>query len=429
MSAQGTLSNVVSPGTPPNPGDDVTDTTSEASGQKLTSSPNKVDEIIAAYMTTAKTEKPNVLSAESSYDQSEAAENTPVSPASAQEQDVPEEQCTIPSGTTTEATSIIYFDIDSDLDVPFKAESGVIICKVSSAQLALASTVWRTMLYGDKSMKRSEKEHLVLNIDGDVRALIMLFHIIHYEFDRVPVKLSLDELHSVADVISRYQCAHLIYPWAKTWINSIPMYDNPEEHYRSSPKAAFVAWVLGDISLFLRSVEQVILSSKLIDGQLVDLDGNSLRDLGNINESLLVWISTTRLEILSQILHVLNEPFRQPSSDDKSLKPPFCKLGSQQKVCEAMMLGSMIPQLIAAGLFPVPEPSEFQDSIDTLRSKINDFKYTPYEGRDWMPHLSHISCSLGYVEAVQLSLGNMRVPLSRNFIDEFGSRARVSGIM
>ncbi|KAI1798910.1 hypothetical protein F4811DRAFT_150953 [Daldinia bambusicola] len=427
MSTQDTPPKVVSPGIPPNPNDGATSTTSEAQGQNVISPPSKAGEIIAA-LTAANTKKSDVLSTESSYDQSEATENTPMSTVSAQEQDVSEEHCASPSGASMKMKSILYFDIDSDLDVPLKAEDGIVLCKVSSAQLALASPVWRTMLYGNKSIKRTDGKRLAVNIDGDAMALETLFHIIHYEFDRVPVKLSLDELHHVAHVISRYQCAHLIYPWAETWINSIPTYDEPEERYRCSPKAVFVAWVLGDIPLFRQYVEQIILSSKLVEGQLVDVDGNSLYELGNIHELLLVWISTTRLEIISQILDALNEPFKRPFSDDKSLKPPFCKLGSQQKECEIMMLGSMIPQLMAAGLFPVPEPTEFQGSIDTLRSKINDIKYIPYEGRDWMPHLSHISCSLGYTEAVHSSLANVKVPLDRNFVNEFVARARVSGI-
>ncbi|KAK6948820.1 hypothetical protein Daesc_010591 [Daldinia eschscholtzii] len=369
----------------------------------------------------------NIPSAEGSKDESEA-KSTPDATTFIHALDDTEKQCFIPAGASSDIKSIIYFDIDSDLDIPFETEGGLILCKVSSAHLALASPVWRNMLYGNNYIKRSDEEAWVVSIDGYASALMTLFHIIHYEFDKVPVKLPLEELYRIAVVISRYKCTHLIYPWAETWINSLPTNHAPEENYRNSRKAMFIAWVLGDVSLFRRSVEQIVLSSKLVTSQLVDSDGNSLSDVENIHEDLLGWIGTTRLETISLILDALSEPFRRPSSGDKSPKPPFCKLGTQQKECETMMLGSMVPQLMAAGLFPVPEPREFLDSIDTLKSKINNFKYTPYEGRDWMPHLSHISCSLGYSEAVEASLADMQVPLDCGFMDDFVARSRISGI-
>ncbi|OTB10258.1 hypothetical protein K445DRAFT_49662, partial [Daldinia sp. EC12] len=154
-------------------------------------------------------------------------------------------------------------DVDSDLDIPLETEGGLILCKVSSAHLALASPVWRTMLYGNNYIKRSDEEAWMVSIDGYASALTTLFHIIHYKFDKVPVKLPLEELYRIAVVISRYKCTHLVYPWAETWVNSLPTSNAPEENYRNSRKAMFIAWVLGDVSLFRRSVEQIVLCSKL----------------------------------------------------------------------------------------------------------------------------------------------------------------------
>ncbi|KAI0853612.1 hypothetical protein F5Y00DRAFT_105186 [Daldinia vernicosa] len=324
--------------------------------------------------------------------------------------------------------SIIYFDMDSDLDIPLSTHHSPIVCKVSSAHLALASPVWRTMLYGNDAVKRSNAEDWVVSIDGDAPALITLFRIIHYEFNKVPTRVSIDELHSIAVAISRYRCAHLVYPWAETWVNNLRKYDTAKEYYRDSRKAVFIAWVLGDASFFVNSLRQLVLNSKLIDGRLVDAEGKLLSGMEDIHKDLPGWISTARLRIVSQMLNALNKPFRRHTSADGSFEPPFCKLGSQQKECETMMLGSIVPQLIAAKLFPVPKPPEITDSIKTLQSKINKIKYTPYEGRDWMPHLSHVGCSLGYSEAAQESVANMRIPLDLDFMIELHLRAHVSGV-
>ncbi|KAI0116702.1 hypothetical protein F4814DRAFT_413713 [Daldinia grandis] len=334
-----------------------------------------------------------------------------------------EEQMVLDSSSSNKAKSIIYFDTDGDLEIALSTHRGLIVCKVSSPHLALASPVWCSMLYGNDAVKKSDLEDWVVSINGDASALLTLFCIIHYKFNNVPTTVSLEELHSIAGVISRYKCAHLVYPWAETWVNGLPKYDTTEEEQRSSRKALFVAWVLGDITIFRRSVEQIVLSSKLINGQLVDADGNPLSDMEDIHKDLPGWIGTTRLTILSRMIDALNEPFRRPTSPDGS-----CKLGPQQKECGMMMLGSIILQLMAVGLFPMPEPDEYTDSIETLRSKISEIMYTPYEGCDCMPHLSRVGGSLGYGRAAEESVANMRVPLDHGFAAGFFIRARVSGI-
>ncbi|KAI1644659.1 uncharacterized protein F4817DRAFT_203572 [Daldinia loculata] len=411
---------------PLDPCDDVTSISTEIDVSEVAVSPSKTDKITTALDATG--DDIAALSDGVSGDQFKAADSSASSVVSIQESHHWEEQLVVDSSSSNMAKSIIYFDIDSDLDIPLSTHRGATVCKVSSAHLALASPVWRTMLYGNDAVKRSDVEDWVVSIDGDASALITLFRIIHYEFNKIPTTVSLDELHSIAVAVSQYKCAHLVYPWAETWVNSLPKYDTTEEYHRSSRKTVFIAWVLGDVPLFRYSVEQIVLSSKLIDGQLVDADGKSLSDMEDIHKDLPGWISTTRLEIISQILDALREPFRRPISADGSCQPPFCKLGSQQKECETMMLGSIILQLVATKLFPAPEPHEFTDSIETLRSKINKIKYTPYEGRDWMPHLSHVGCSLGYSEAAEESVANMRIPLDHGFMSDFFTRARVSGV-
>lgn len=77
-----------------------------------------------------------------------------------------------------------------------------------------------------------------------------------------------------------------------------------------------------------------------------------------------------------------------------------------------MMLGSIIPALAKAGLFPVPEPEKFTGSIVTLKNELDNVKTIPYVGKEWMPHTSHENCNLGFRESVIACLKEMIVPLS-----------------
>jgi hypothetical protein len=77
-----------------------------------------------------------------------------------------------------------------------------------------------------------------------------------------------------------------------------------------------------------------------------------------------------------------------------------------------MMLGSVIPALTRAGLFPVPEAEGFTDSIKNLKDKLDNVKIIPYIGKEWMPHMSHENCDLGFSQSVMTCLKEMTVPLS-----------------
>ena len=76
------------------------------------------------------------------------------------------------------------------------------------------------------------------------------------------------------------------------------------------------------------------------------------------------------------------------------------------------MLGSIIPALTRARLFPIPEPGTFSGSISQLKEKLDGIKTIPYVGKEWAPHMSHEGCNLGFRESVTTCLRAMAVPLS-----------------
>ncbi|KAI1388103.1 uncharacterized protein F4822DRAFT_302346 [Hypoxylon trugodes] len=324
-------------------------------------------------------------------------------------------------------TPVVNFHVDSDVFIQVKAASGQVTFKVSSANLAFASPVWRSIIYGDHTT-RSDAEDWVIKVDGNPQALHTVFDIIHYKFNGVPEVTSLDELYEIAAVTSQYLCTHLVYPWARKWLKNFSSYAADVDCHHNCHKAVFIAWVFGDVQLFSDMADALTVSAKLnANGELVNVDDKPLKKMvlpyGLPND-----IAETRLATISKMLDALNAPFKQTASKVKDRKASFCKLNTQQRECEAMMLGSAIPTMVTEGIFPVPNPSHYLDSIGALKSKIEAIHTITYAGKDWKPHLSHSGCNLGYQKAVSKCLKGMPVLLQDEYIKHLVVQAKISGI-
>lgn len=152
--------------------------------------------------------------------------------------------------------------------------------KVLSANLASASPVRRVMVYGSVcTQDHGGVREGMMYVDGDYAALNTLFSIVHYQFNRIPDTLSLDELYEIALVVSQYKCTHLIYPWADKWMKGLSEY-RITAPYNLCHKALFVAWTLGDSELFCNMADALIVSTEVNElGELVDVDGMELRSM------------------------------------------------------------------------------------------------------------------------------------------------------
>jgi hypothetical protein len=117
---------------------------------------------------------------------------------------------------------------------------------------------------------------------------------------------------------------------------------------------------------------------------------------------------------VAKILDTVKKPIDALIYGEHGTDGSYCKVGKDSKACEIMMLGSSIPGLAKAGLFPVPEPEKFTGSLYDLQDKLNAVETIPYIGKDWMPHMSHDNCDLGFRESAQDCLKDMMVPLSGN---------------
>lgn len=114
------------------------------------------------------------------------------------------------------------------------------------------------------------------------------------------------------------------------------------------------------------------------------------------------------------MLDAIKSPIMALSTGERVSDKSYCRVGKDSHSCEAMMLGSAIPALTQVGLFPVPDPLGYTDSISTLRDKCDKIKTIPYVGKDWMPHMSHDCCNLGFSKSINACLKQMDVPLTKD---------------
>ncbi|RYP43317.1 hypothetical protein DL768_009983 [Monosporascus sp. mg162] len=323
----------------------------------------------------------------------------------------------------------VNFHTDSDMMVRVTHEGTVTQFMVVSSSVVTASPIWRSMLYGNNARARSGKGLWIMNIDAEPKALSTLFNIIHYQFDKLPAELPLDDLFELTLLTYRYECTHLVYPWGRKWTVKFATYVGEEGHFENCHKAIWIAWELGDTKLFRDTIDAMIISSKVdSSGNLVNTSGKPLKDMV-LPDGIFDLISTARTATIDKILAAIETAMAALTTGNRKSGVRYCKLGKNESECEAMLLGSAIPALVSHGLYPVPAASTFSESIAQLQDRIYSVKYIAFHGPEWMPHMTHENCSLRLRESVQKCLDEMPVPLEDHHVSHLEKQAAVSGIL
>ncbi|KAK5625910.1 hypothetical protein RRF57_001626 [Xylaria bambusicola] len=322
------------------------------------------------------------------------------------------------------------FHRDADLQVIIKTlDSNPTIYLACASALACASLVWRTMLYHDNTdadgsngdSKRGQVQ--TIRLDGDPEAIGLLFHIIHYEFNHVPECPTLSQLFELGKAACQFRCTHILYPWASQWASQLSEFGAEDDCYPECHKALYVAWTFGDLKLYRDMVDALIVTTEIdINGKIVNISGKPLEDM------LMPCDLLARASTIEKILHAIKKPIHDLSHGEQDQKSTYCKIGKDSQACEIMMLGSTIPALTRAGLFPTPEPEKYTGSIVQLKDKLDKIKTIPYVGKEWVPHMSHEGCNLGFRDSVTVCLKEMDVPLSSSIMSWMSSQAKTCGI-
>ncbi|KAJ2989572.1 hypothetical protein NUW58_g3406 [Xylaria curta] len=371
----------------------------------------------------------------SAEDQASSAETTEITEITETTHSTPRALTPIPEADSGSERLITTFHPDADLEVIIQAHNDdPTIYMVCASALACASPIWRSMLYHDVAHARNAEgeiesgQNQTMKLDGDPEAIGLLFRIVHYDFSYLPKEPTLGQLFEIGKSACQYKCTRILYPWAEQWTTRLANFVAEVDCYSECHKAVFIAWTFGDMKLYRETVDALIVSAKIdVQGKIVNISGQPLEEM-LMPVDLLKIITETRASTVAKILDAIKGPIQILSSGEQFQPSAYCKVGKDSQACEVMMLGSVIPALTKAGLFPVPEPKTFTGSIEDLKNKIDKVKTIPYVGKEWMPHMSHESCNLGFRESVMACLKGMTVPLSAVIMSWMSNQADTCGI-
>ncbi|TGJ82756.1 hypothetical protein E0Z10_g6009 [Xylaria hypoxylon] len=329
----------------------------------------------------------------------------------------------------------VDFHRDADLRVVIERPYGdPTIYMVCGSAIACASLVWRSMLYHvaayshDAGDEMKGEQIQTIKLEGNPEAIGLLFRIIHYDFKHVPKAPTLNQLFELSKIACQYRCTHILYPWADQWTSRLSNLVAEDNCYSECHKALYVAWTFGELKLYRDMVDALIVSTKIDDnGKIVNVSGQPLGDM-LMPRDLLDIIIETRASTIAKILDAVKAPIHVLSYGEHAQRSGYCKISKDSQACEIMMLGSIIPALTKAGLFPIPEPEKFTGSIEHLKNKLDKIKTVPYVGKEWMPHMSHENCNLGIRESIMTCLKGMTVPLSTSIMSWMSGQAKTCGI-
>lgn len=151
------------------------------------------------------------------------------------------------------------------------------VIEASAPALMLASPVWAIVLRDSFVPEHQSTTPVVLQLEGDLKSASILLDIVHYRFGGIPENLTLAELYQLCLMVAQYKCAHLLMPWARTWIGQFNL---EEPQHENCHKALWIAYTLGDQAWYKRLLKTMILTLRLDDkGNLVNATGIKLLDM------------------------------------------------------------------------------------------------------------------------------------------------------
>lgn len=175
---------------------------------------------------------------------------------------------------------------DGDLILEVDTPAGLARFRVVSAALCLSSPVFRAMLGPNSNFKeacelrksKSAEPHVISLDDDYPQALAVVLHVLHLRNDKVPQKITFDNLYELAVICDKYDCAVAMSLWISIWVRqwSDLSLDSGYERW------LFIAWAFGIEDVFTKLSKKIIMEGhftrkggRLLTGQgLVALDPN-----------------------------------------------------------------------------------------------------------------------------------------------------------
>ncbi|KAH8652016.1 hypothetical protein BGZ61DRAFT_374829 [Ilyonectria robusta] len=227
----------------------------------------------------------------------------------------------------------------------------------------------------------------VISLTGDnLSALVTLLNMAHCYLDRVPKTLSMDELYDLTVVAHRYDASQLLGPWARTWMTAIN--DIIRDTGVLQPKALWISWELGQKEAFMMTAYRM----------LVELEAPELADNAAMYELLtppcfIEHLKTARITAIDKLLAPIRKNINSLLASDEDHR--WCRHATWMgpRLCESMILGSLMFSLSRIGLWPLPDPGDVQVSVADLSAKISRLRVDDIGKVEGEPPVDHQDCN------------------------------------
>ncbi|TEA21662.1 hypothetical protein C8034_v003622 [Colletotrichum sidae] len=248
--------------------------------------------------------------------------------------------------------------------------------RLCSRAMARASPVLDRMLHGNFAESRpphpaaaaaaaaaaTDTNWEVRLPDDDADAFDVLASIAHARFRRVPRVLpppSIAGLFDLTVLTHYYDATEVLAPWLQGWVSGLGEAAGDGE----MQKLLWVAWELGHRQLFESTARRMVVEGKGGGGE-GEVDGV------NLPLDIIARIRTIRLKTIRSILDVFRDLAERLVLVDEG--PRWCKHASYMGPhrCESMILGSVTFCLTRAGIWPIPEAEDFEESVVALYSTL-----------------------------------------------------------
>ncbi|KAK3292355.1 uncharacterized protein B0H64DRAFT_365203 [Chaetomium fimeti] len=334
---------------------------------------------------------------------------------------------------TKELPSVVSYHQNAELYLQVRDSADTFIqCKVVSALIVAASPKLSDLLDNFKPIKGADGKLIVQLADGadSYYGINVVLSIIHYKFHEIPDRPDIDQLYSIAQVVEKYDCAHLLLPYMGKWVAGLDWHLVMKGDDNDDDKTLFLTWAFGEGRWFTRMLSKAAHKATLADdGTLLDACGQPWEDQG-LPPNILELIKQTRYECLKKIVRAIGEPLQGlMSGDNETLDYCRSKDGDMglKQACQHLQLGSLMTSLATARLLPFPAAKEYKGSVADLAKMVRAIKVSRFKLPGIPPHLdSHTSCGIDYEEVVD---GVMRekVRLTVDIVNQLKLHAQKCG--
>ncbi|ETS73008.1 hypothetical protein PFICI_15183 [Pestalotiopsis fici W106-1] len=315
------------------------------------------------------------------------------------------------------------FNKDADLLFKLKSNAGYVDYKVNKFNVAAASDAFGRVIFGENDGSD------VIELSDDPAAFAVIMNIVHYRFILVKKEPSIEELFQICILLNKYDCTHLIQPWADNWAAVLSSFAEGKTAAAANFKALWVAWVLGCVAPFRQMADSLIVTSKVDkDGDLVHISGAKVQDLV-LPQGLFDGIVDVRGKTVAALLSAIRKPMDHLTQVNRlDNDASFCKVGSEASLCEMMLLASATRILVPAGLYPVPSASKFTNSVGDIKDAVTSIRYEAWVGKTFAPHKAHTGCNLGLMDSMRTILEDMPSPVQQTHLAYLAKQARLTAV-